>query len=83
MKPRAFGAITGGKTLPCFWIEVTGDLLSGTGDQGFAASAASAPLDWLCFEACCVCEKVSSFIWRFAWQMMDLLVAHMGNSASS
>jgi hypothetical protein len=41
-------------------------------------SAVSAPLDWVYFEACCVCEKVSSFIWRFAWQMMDLLVATVG-----
>ncbi|MVA59269.1 hypothetical protein, partial [Agrobacterium vitis] len=40
-----------------------------------SVSAVSAPLDWVYFEACCVCEKVSSFIWRFAWQMMDLLVA--------
>ncbi|OWK25954.1 hypothetical protein AJ87_48915 [Rhizobium yanglingense] len=33
MKPRAFGALTGGKTLPCFWIEITGDLLSCAGDR--------------------------------------------------
>ncbi|ASP56277.1 hypothetical protein CDO31_34075 (plasmid) [Sinorhizobium meliloti] len=38
-------------------------------------SAVSAPLDRLYFEACCVCEKVSRTIWRFAWQMMDLLGA--------
>ncbi|AYG60283.1 hypothetical protein CCGE525_16770 [Rhizobium jaguaris] len=38
-------------------------------------SAVSAPLDWLYFEACCVCEKVSRTIWRLAWQMMDLLAA--------
>ncbi|OKP63834.1 hypothetical protein BTE77_35085 [Ensifer adhaerens] len=38
-------------------------------------SAVSAPLDWQYFEACCVCEKVSRTIWRFAWQMMDLLGA--------
>ncbi|WP_457813099.1 plasmid pRiA4b ORF-3 family protein (plasmid) [Sinorhizobium meliloti] len=38
-------------------------------------SAVFAPLDWLYFEACCVCEKVSRTIWRFAWQMMDLLGA--------
>ncbi|WP_210214402.1 hypothetical protein, partial [Sinorhizobium meliloti] len=31
-------------------------------------SAVSAPLDRLYFEACCVCEKVSRTIWRFAWQ---------------
>ncbi|RVN78104.1 hypothetical protein CN101_38085 [Sinorhizobium meliloti] len=47
--------------------------------SGFAlaltVSAVSAPLDWLYFEACCVCEKVSRTIWRFAWQMMDLLGA--------
>ncbi|AYG70405.1 porin (plasmid) [Rhizobium sp. CCGE531] len=36
-------------------------------------SAVSAPLNWLYFEACRVCEKVSRTIWRFAWQMMDLL----------
>ncbi|RMI15043.1 hypothetical protein DA102_035805 [Sinorhizobium meliloti] len=40
-----------------------------------SVSAVSAPLDWLYFEACCVCEKVSRTIWRFAWQMMDLLGA--------
>ncbi|MGZ2488141.1 hypothetical protein ACVITL_006726 [Rhizobium pisi] len=32
MKPRAFGALTGGKTLPCTWIEITGDLLRYAGD---------------------------------------------------
>ncbi|AYG64227.1 hypothetical protein CCGE525_36470 (plasmid) [Rhizobium jaguaris] len=40
-----------------------------------SVSAVSAPLDWLYFEACCVCEKVSRTIWRLAWQMMDLLAA--------
>ncbi|RVO25328.1 hypothetical protein CN095_30755 [Sinorhizobium meliloti] len=43
--------------------------------QGTSVSAVSAPLDRLYFEACCVCEKVSRTIWRFAWQMMDLLGA--------
>ncbi|RVM63054.1 hypothetical protein CN126_35550 [Sinorhizobium meliloti] len=43
--------------------------------SGLIVSAVSAPLDWLYFEACCVCEKVSRTIWRFAWQMMDLLGA--------
>ena len=33
MKPRAFGALTGGKTLPCAWIEITGDLLRCAGDR--------------------------------------------------
>ncbi|RVO65843.1 hypothetical protein CN091_35460 [Sinorhizobium meliloti] len=38
-------------------------------------SAVSAPLDRLYFEAGWACEKVSRTIWRFAWQMMDLLGA--------
>lgn len=33
MRPCAFRALTGGKTLPCFWIEITGDLLSCAGDR--------------------------------------------------
>ncbi|WP_435301096.1 hypothetical protein [Aureimonas altamirensis] len=28
MKPRTVGAITGGKTLPGTWIEITGDFLT-------------------------------------------------------
>ncbi|RVL66541.1 hypothetical protein CN137_04945 [Sinorhizobium meliloti] len=48
--------------------------LSAGGSVG-NVSAVSAPLDRLYFEACCVCEKVSRTIWRFAWQMMDLLGA--------
>nr|WP_234892172.1 alpha/beta fold hydrolase [Sinorhizobium meliloti] len=38
-------------------------------------SAVSAPLDRLYFEAGWACEKVSRTIWRFAWQVMDLLGA--------
>ncbi|TQX82702.1 hypothetical protein EQW76_27865 [Rhizobium sp. rho-13.1] len=45
------------------------------GFETLTVSAVSAPLDWVYFEACCICEKVSSCIWRFSWQMMDLLVA--------
>ncbi|RVO63492.1 hypothetical protein CN094_09990 [Sinorhizobium meliloti] len=41
----------------------------------FSVSAVSAPLDRLYFEAGWACEKVSRTIWRFAWQMMDLLGA--------
>ena len=37
MKPRAFGACTGGKTLPCTWIEITGNLLRCAGDRSAAA----------------------------------------------
>jgi hypothetical protein len=33
MKPRAFGALTGGKTLPYTWIKITGNLLSCAGDR--------------------------------------------------
>lgn len=33
MKPSAFGALTGRKTLPCTWIEITGDLLRCAGDR--------------------------------------------------
>ncbi len=33
MKPCAFGAFTGGKTLSCFRIEITGDLLRRAGDR--------------------------------------------------
>ena len=36
MKPRAFGAITDGKTLPCTWIEITSYLLSCGGDRRLA-----------------------------------------------
>lgn len=36
MKPRAFGALTGGKMLPCTWIEITGDLLRCAGDRSFS-----------------------------------------------
>ncbi|RVP68614.1 hypothetical protein CN071_11430 [Sinorhizobium meliloti] len=42
---------------------------------GKTVSAVSAPLDRLYFEAGWACEKVSRTIWRFAWQMMDLLGA--------
>ncbi|RVG48976.1 hypothetical protein CN224_30290 [Sinorhizobium meliloti] len=41
----------------------------------FIVSAVSAPLNRLYFEAGWACEKVSRTIWRFAWQMMDLLGA--------
>ncbi|QGJ77557.1 hypothetical protein CN110_10470 [Sinorhizobium meliloti] len=41
----------------------------------FNVSAVSAPLDRLYFEAGWACEKVSRTIWRFAWQVMDLLGA--------
>ncbi|QGJ77960.1 hypothetical protein C3L21_29480 (plasmid) [Sinorhizobium meliloti] len=40
-----------------------------------SVSAVSAPLDRLYFEAGWACEKVSRTIWRFAWQVMDLLGA--------
>ena len=46
-------------------------------------SAVSAPLNWLYFEACRVCEKVSRTIWRFAWQMMDLLGATKSSSRAA
>ncbi|ARS71039.1 hypothetical protein SMRU11_29200 [Sinorhizobium meliloti RU11/001] len=42
---------------------------------GSSVSAVSAPLNRLYFEAGWACEKVSRTIWRFAWQMMDLLGA--------
>ncbi|QGJ76532.1 hypothetical protein C3L21_21260 (plasmid) [Sinorhizobium meliloti] len=44
-------------------------------DSMCSVSAVSAPLDRLYFEAGWACEKVSRTIWRFAWQMMDLLGA--------
>lgn len=40
MKPRAFGALTGAKTLPCTWIEVTGDLLRRAGDRRLSRARA-------------------------------------------
>lgn len=40
MKPRAFGALTGKKALPCFWIEITGDLLRRAGDWRLTRSGA-------------------------------------------
>ncbi|WP_205587507.1 hypothetical protein [Rhizobium jaguaris] len=84
-------AVIGGKTFAMFtkdrhgWVQNEADqpsmiqaLKSGDKLELHATSkvsAVSAPLDWLYFEACCVCEKVSRTIWRLAWQMMDLLAA--------
>ncbi|WP_459178780.1 hypothetical protein [Sinorhizobium meliloti] len=45
MKPRAFGALTGGKTLPCTWIEIAGDLLCCAGDRRLPRPGAEMVVD--------------------------------------